>query len=189
MLEEVKISMAQDLQKYFQFSPFFADSETMSDLAWEKLQDKIENLPPTLANLLADNKTSDFVESLSQKYIQLSARGTDIARIVRDVILADIYIGDMPAQISSKLGVDQNMALEIARVIVSQLFASVIEDIKKLQLQKFGKLPGSSTLQQSPQARQNFASQNLGGQARPLQHIPGEELPETDGNIIDLRSR
>jgi hypothetical protein len=167
--------MREDLQKYFQFSPFFVDSKSMSDLDWEKFQDKIDKMPPPLYNLLVDDKTSRFIEALIQKYIQINTRGPEIARIIRDVILADIYIGDMPAQISSKLGVDQNTALEIARAIVSQLFAPVIEDIKKLQLQKFGKLPGSSTPQSSPQ--------------RPLQHIPGEDLPETGGNIIDLRSK
>ena len=168
--------MAQDNQKYFQFSPFFIDSTLMSDLDWDKLQDKIDKLPIVLGNILTSYKTSEFIEMLAQKYVQLGVQWSDIARIVRDVVLADIYIGDMPAQISSKLGVDQNTALEIARAIVSQLFAPVIEDIKKLQLQKFGKLPGSSAPQQSPQAR-------------PPQHIPGEELPETGGNIIDLRNQ
>ncbi len=148
----------------------------MSDLDWDKLQDKIDKLPIVLGNILTSYKTSEFIEMLAQKYVQLGVQWSDIARIVRDVVLADIYIGDMPAQISSKLGVDQNTALEIARAIVSQLFAPVIEDIKKLQLQKFGKLPGSSAPQQSPQAR-------------PPQHIPGEELPETGGNIIDLRNQ
>jgi len=148
----------------------------MSDLDWDKLQDKIDKLPIVLGNILTSYKTSEFIEMLAQKYVQLGVQWSDIARIVRDVVLADIYIGDMPAQISSKLGVDQNTALEIARAIVSQLFAPVIEDIKKLQLQKFGKLPGSSAPQQSPQAR-------------PPQHKPGEELPETGGNIIDLRNQ
>lgn len=148
----------------------------MSNLDWEKLQDKIDVLPQSLANLLTDSKISAFIESLTQKYIQLSVQGPYIARIIRDVILADIYIGDMPAQISSKLGIDQNTALGIARAIVSQLFAPVIEEIKKLQLQKFGKLPGSS-VPQPPQ------------QTRPPQRIAGEELPETGGNIIDLRSK
>jgi len=165
--------MPQDLQKYFQFSPFFVDSASMPDLDWERLQNKIDQLPPTLANLLTSNKTSEFIGTLAQKYIQLSVRGSDIARIIRDVILSDVYIGDMPAQISSKLGVEQNTAVETARAVVSQLFAPVIEEIKKLQLQKFGKLPGSSTSQQPSIPRP----------------VPGAELPETGGNIIDLRNQ
>ncbi len=166
--------MAQDIQNYFQFSPFFTDSTSMSDLDWDKLQDKIDKLPLVLGNILTSYKTSEFIEMLAQKYVQLSAQGPNIARIIRDVILADTYIGDMPAQISSKLGVDQNTALEIARAIVSQLFAPVIEDIKKLQMQKFGKLPGARASTQQPTAPQK---------------VPGEDLPESGGNIIDLRNK
>jgi hypothetical protein len=163
------------LPDFFNLSPYFVDNLGTPGFNWEKFQDKIDALSENLYGLLVDEKTADFVRSLTRRYAQLSVQGPDIARIIRDVILTDIYIGDMPAQISSKLGVDQNMALEIARAIVSQLFAPVIEEIKKLQLQKFGKLPGSSVSQPFPQ--------------RPPQHIPGEELPETGGNIIDLRSR
>lgn len=171
--------MAQDIQKYFQFSPFFTDSTSMSDLDWDELQDKIDKLPPVLSNILTSYKTSEFIENLTLRYSQSSKQGSDVARIIRDVVLADIYVGDVPAQISSKLEIDQNMALEIARAIVSQLFAPVIEDIKKLQLQKFGKLPGSSTSQQTTPS----------GQPKPPQQIIGEELPETGGNIINLRSK
>jgi hypothetical protein len=89
--------------------------------------------------------------------------------------MAEIFIGDMPTQISSKLGIDQGAALEIARAIVSRLFAPAIDDIKRLQLQKFGKLPGSSAQQTS--------------QTKAPQPVPGEDLPETGGNIIDLRSK
>ena len=168
--------MATSTQQDFLLSPYWVDGLGTPGLGWEKFQDKIDTLSKNLYDILIDEKTTDFVKSLIQKYAQLNAQGPDVARIIRDVVLADVYIGDMPAEISKRLGVDQNLALEISRAIVSQLFAPVIEDIKKLQLQKFGKLPGSSTLQPSPQAR-------------PPQHIPGEELPETGGNIIDLRSK
>lgn len=131
-------------------------------------------LPQALGRVLTSFSTAEFIEEKLGAAFKLSDnQKNDIARIIRDIILADIYIGDMPAQISSKLGIDQNVATEIARAIVSQLFALVIDDIKKLQLQKFGKLPSSN--QQQP--------------ARSPQHIPGEELPETGGNIIDLRDK
>ncbi len=177
----------ENIKKYMRFSPYFVvDPSPLSDLALDKFEEKIEKLSPLMKDILMSPQSSRFIEKTVTSRNLSEIQGQDIARIIRDVIVADIYIGDMPAQISSKLGVDQNAATEIARAIVSQLFAPVIEDIKKLQLQKFGKLPGSSAPQQP---RQNFAPQNLGGQARPPQHIPGEELPETGGNIIDLRNQ
>jgi hypothetical protein len=164
--------MATSAQQDFLLSPYWVDGLGTSGFDWEKFQDKIDALSENLYNLLIDEATSTFIKMLTQKYAQLSIQGSDIARIIRDVILTDVYIGDMPAQISSKLGIDQNTALEMARAIVSQLFAPVIDDIKKLQLQKFGKLPSSS--QQQPTIPQK---------------VPGEELPETGGNIIDLRGQ
>jgi len=156
----------------FGLSPYFVDGSSTPGFGWERFQDKIDALPENLYGLLVDEKTVDFIGSLTRRYAQLSVQGPDIARIIRDVILTDVYIGDMPSEVSKKLGVDQNMALEIARTVVSQLFAPVIEDIKKLQFQRFGKLPGSS-------APQSTAPQK----------VPGEDLPETGGNIIDLRSK
>ncbi len=166
----------QQISEGFSLSPYFIDDSKTPGFDWEGFQDKIDTLPENLYGLLVDEKTAYFIGSLTRSHAQLNVRGSDIARIIRDVVLADIYIGDLPAQISSKLGVDQNAALEIARTVVSQLFAPVIDDIKKLQLQKFGKLPSSSAPQQSTQPRLP-------------QHIPGEELPETGGNIIDLRNK
>ncbi len=173
----------ENIKKYMRFSPYFVtDSLPLNDLALDKFEEKVEKLSPSAKDILMSPQSSRFIEKIVASKNLSEVQGQDIARIVRDVILADIYIGDMPAEISKRLGIDPGTALEIARAIVSQLFAPVIEDIKKLQLQKFRKLPGSN--QQQP--RQNFAPQNLGGQA---QYIPGEELPETGGNIIDLRNQ
>lgn len=157
-------------------TPYDVDIGSLNHNDLEEFISRTLMLSQTLDRVLTNFSTAEFIEEKLGTVFKLNSnQKRDVVRIIRDVILTDIYIGDMPAQISSKLGVDQNMALEIARAIVSQLFAPVIEEIKKLQLQKFGKLPGSSVSQPFPQ--------------RPPQHIPGEELPETGGNIIDLRSR
>ncbi len=165
--------MATSAQQGFLLSPYWVDGLGTPSFDWEKYQDKIDILSGNLYDTLVSGDTLVLIESIVKKYSLSPTQGSDVARCVRDVILTDIYIGDMPAQISSKLGVDQNVAVEIARAIVSQLFAPVIDEIKKLQLQKFGKLPGSSTPQQ-PSAQ------------RP---VLGADLPETGGNIIDLRNQ
>ncbi len=155
-------------------TPYDVDIGSLSPPDLEEFISRTLALPQILGRILTNFSTAEFIEDKLGTVFGLTGnQKKEIARIVRDVILADIYIGDMPAQISSKLGVDQNTATEIARAIVSQLFAPVIEDIKKLQLQKFGKLPGSSAPQQPSVPRP----------------VPGAELPETGGNIIDLRSK
>ena len=179
--------MPIDLQKYFQFSPLFVGSETMSDLDWERLNTKIDKLPQTLADFLADSKTPGLLDSLTQKYIQLSAQGPDVARLIRDVVIADVFIGDMPQELSRRLGIDQQLAREVANQIVSQLFTPVLEDLKKLHREKFpGRLPAKPATQQVPGDRFQVSGQS--GQAQP-QKYQGEELPESGGNIIDLRNK
>lgn len=166
--------MPIDLQKYFQFTPLFVDSVLMSDLDWERLNMKIDKLPQTLADFLVDAGIPEFIDLLTQKYIRLSVRGPDVARLIRDVVIGDIFIGDMPQELSRRLGIDPATAREIANQIVSQLFTPILEDLKKVHNERYpGRLPtkAATTLPQEPR------------------HYQGEDLPESGGNIIDLRSR
>lgn len=171
--------MGGNLQKYFQFSPFFVDSASISDLDWEKLQNKIDQLPSALANLLTENKTAQFIEMLTQKYAVLNMRGPDIARLIRDIVIGDVFVGDMPQELARRLGIDLATAREIANQIASELFAPVLEDIKKVQMAKFpGRLPTKPVSPPPIPPRQNDEQ---------AQKYPGEDLPESGGNIIDLR--
>ena len=177
--------MPLDLQKYFELSPFFTGAEKMPDLVWEKFNEKVGDLPTALADLLVDAGTSSFIQSLTQKYVQLSVQGPDVARVIRDIIIGDVFIGDMPQELSKRLGVDQQLAREIVNQIVSHLFTPVIEDLKKLHNEKYpGRLPNKPTTPLEPEA----ANGNLPITGQAPQHYPGEELPESGGNIIDLRN-
>ena len=61
----------------------------------------------------------------------------ELTRIVRDVLLGDLFIGDTSATISQKLNMDPQTAQQIRDKIVKELFAPAIEDIKKIQREKF----------------------------------------------------
>jgi hypothetical protein len=165
--------MSENINKIY--DPVEVDDEYFSanEEEQEAFYSKVKTLPSRVIDILFGLDTADIIKKICTAANLNTQQSAELSRLIRKVLIADIYIGDMPAQISLKLGVDQNTALEIARTIVSQLFAPAIEDIKKLQLQKFGKLPGQSIPQQ----------------VKPPQQIPGEDLPETGGNIIDLRNQ
>jgi hypothetical protein len=173
--------MTLSINEHLSLSPYFVDNDKAPNFNWERFQDKIEEVPEVLFGVMVDDVTSEFVKSLTQSYLPLRALGSDIARIIRDVILVDIYIGDMPAQISSRLGIDANTAKEVAKQIVSRVFMPVMEDLKKVQMAKFGKWPVP--------ARQNFAPQNLGGQAGQNQQLPQQTEPQIYGDTVDLRNK
>lgn len=194
-------------QKYLQYSPFFVDTAEMSDLDWEKLNKKIDKMPQSLADFLVDAKVSEFMELLTQKYIQLSVQGSDIARLIRDVVIADVFIGDMPQELSRRLGIDQTVAREVTNLIVSQLFAPVLEDLKKVHRERFpGRLPvkpqeqgmesrvqgsGQNWQAPPPHAYPSYKTSDEESKASEgaAKHYQGENLPESGGNIIDLRTK
>ncbi len=174
-------------QQDFKLSPYWVDGINALNFDWGKFQDKIDSISDDLFNLLVDETTSEFINKVGQTYAQINPRIADLSRIIRDTILADIYIGDLPSEISNRLGVDPNTGREIANQIVSQLFTPTLDDIKKLQAAKF---PGR--INQQPPTPQQSVPMPTDRPPVPLppQHkIIGEDLPETGGNIIDLRNQ
>lgn len=180
-------------RQYFQYSPFFVDSAGVPDLVWEKLNAKIDKLPQALADLLVDAKVSEFIQSLTQKYIQLSVQGADVARLIRDVVIADVFLGDMPQEIQRRLGLDPATAREVANLIVSQVFAPVLEELKQVHRARFpNRVQGTGDRVQGSQQVPSVQGPGFSTQGHPHQphqeHYQGEELPESGGNIINLRN-
>jgi|SRR3989338_127502 len=91
-------------------------------------------LPESVRNIMMDSSTAEFVgENLSSTYNLTAEQGTEITRIIRDILLGDAPLNSMPSLISSKLDTDQETSSQIANKIVNELFSPAIEDIKKLQ--------------------------------------------------------
>lgn len=162
------------------FSPYFVD---LNESDQDRYFDRFDALPEKLLDLLLDEKTYNIVQSLNMEYLKVGPSNPEISKLIREVVLADTYIGDMPGQISSRLGIDANTAREVAKQIVSQLFAPAMEDLKKVQTAKFGKWPVP--------ARPNFPPQNSGGQAgqtsQTVSQPPRQTEPRIYGNTVDLR--
>ncbi|MBI2062642.1 MAG: hypothetical protein HYT61_00105 [Candidatus Yanofskybacteria bacterium] len=159
-------------------SPYSVDGMQTPGFNYGLFQDKLDNLPTNLVDFLLDSSVPDFIMNLTQKHVQLSIRGPDIARLIRDIVIGDVFVGDMPQELSRRLGTDLATSREIANQIASQLFTPILEDIKKVQMVKFpGKLPAKPVSQPAPQVKPTET------------HYQGEELPESGGNIIDLRSK
>jgi hypothetical protein len=175
-----------------QISPYYVDGLDTPGFDYERFQDKLDALPTSLLDLLTDAPAMEFVQSLTQKYVSLSVQGPDVARIIRDVVIGDTFIGDLPQNITRRLGIDPNAAREVANLIVSRLLQPVLEDIKKVQATKF-----PSRVSQRPSAPVSGIQQPRVVPPPPprppaipsQRNYPGQDLPETGGNIIDLRNK
>src|SRR3989344_6811428 len=104
---------------------------------WDIFANKFIKLPLKVKDVMTSATTDYYLEFLSKKVGLDQNQSSDLSRIVRDVLLADAFLGDFPALISSKLGVDMNTANQIAQKIVAELFVPAIEDIKNIQREKF----------------------------------------------------
>ena len=99
---------------------------------------RVLSLPESAQNIMVDLSTAEFIEeNLGQAFGLSADQKTELTRIIRDILLADAFLGDFPALVSSKLGVEMNTANQIAQKIVAELFVPAIEDIKNIQREKF----------------------------------------------------
>jgi len=149
------------------YSPFRVDLQTTDPLDWDKFLKKINTLPVSIKNTLTDADTVEFIIMISEDFDLSDEQSSNLSRIVRDILLADEFLGDFPRLISSKLGVDMNIANQVANKIASELFAPAIEDIKNMQREKFK--------DRIAQAKSNQAQQ------------PPPNIEQ--GNVINLRDR
>ncbi|MDP3954136.1 MAG: hypothetical protein Q8Q06_01815 [bacterium] len=145
--------------KFIQFSPFFVYDPKLTAESRVKFSEDIERLPQPLKDLLLSDGTAEAIESFGKNNNISEEQTEEISKIIRDVIMAYLYIGDMPSQIAVQAGVDQAKARDIANQIVNQLFKPVLTDLKNIQKEKFGqkmasqeKIPtsGSSTMPPPP---------------------------------------
>ena len=74
---------------------------------FEEYTKKVTPLSASVKNVLMDDSTTNFVEEdLGSTFGLNLEQKTEVLRIVRDILLGDLFIGDMVVTISKKLAVD-----------------------------------------------------------------------------------
>lgn len=147
-------------------SPFdlFPEKEFSS---YESYVNYVSTLPKPVRSLLVGSTTAEFIEDILRPQFNLSDSQVTVATaIIRDVLLANLFIGEMLGALTDEAGLDPQNAKKMSDMIVGQLFAPAIEDIKKLQ-------------------RENFADR-LGGGAAPQPPRPVSAQPQSS-QTINLR--
>lgn len=161
-----------NLDQYLNFSPFFSEPEGLDDSGRLALRARISALPISLQDLLVDYQTAEIIETVTNRFGFGEEQIRNLVTTIRSVIVADVYIGTLISALENGLKIPREQAREIANTVVDQLFKPALSDIKEVQRQKFGHL--------MPQA--------AGGKTPPVK-APGADLPETGGNIINLRDK
>jgi len=160
-------------------TPFSVDLFSPSgENFFEEYTKKIAPVSVPIKNILMDSSTTDFVENLGQAFILSLEQKNDVLRIIRDILLGDLSAGDMTVTIAKKLTISQQTAQQIRDKIVKELFAPAIEDIKKIQREKFPDRVGQGSV--------NTTRPTMSQPPAPPQMKNGP--PINQSNVIDLRN-
>ena len=134
------------------YDPYDAYLNDVGDdrFRYGQFSDKIKNLSENFQDFIFDTATGDFIKDRISLALGLNQdQSKETAKIVMDLVLADLYLGNVVGEIQSRLGVDGIKAKTIAGLIIAQLFAPILEDLKKMHLEKFAKNIPLQSQQQS----------------------------------------
>ncbi len=162
-------------------TPFSVDLFSSDEQGFfEKYTRKVFSLPTSIKDILMDTSTTDFIEEHLGSVFGLNLeQKTWVTRVIRDVLLGDLFIGDMITAIAQKLNIDSQVAQQIMGKIINELFATAIEDIKKIQREKFPDRVGHGNVTTNP------------ANAMPRPPTPPQMKngpPVNQNNIVDLRN-
>ncbi len=150
------------------YNPYLIDFDKYKQkhVIFESFTNKLHLLSKSILSIILDINTQDLLKILSEDDSLSNAQSADLTRIVRDILLGDIYIGDMPSLIQLKLQISLHQAQEISSRIVSELFKPAIDDIKKMQLTKFKDriLQGTKKEPTEAQRKERTIQQQISGE-------------------------
>jgi len=125
------------LYQYFTASPLFAGFNDFGGNDRKIFMAEYASMSSSLKNYLSSTETAASIATVGSNYRLEDNQVYRMAATIRELITGKIFIKDFPVTLSSKLGVDDLKAGEIANKIISQSFGPIIEDVKRIQRNKF----------------------------------------------------
>ena len=122
---------------YFVASPMYAGFGDLNTPERILFLDSIYRISLNLRNYLTSGDTVELIFSIGKEYNFEDGKISQLSMLVRELLVGKIFIKDFPTTISSKLGIDDIKAGEIANKIISKSFGPIIEDVKRIQRSKF----------------------------------------------------
>ena len=130
------------------YSPYYVDSDNQRDL--DILLERTFSLGDSSRHVLLSADTPCFIQTLGLIFDLSENQSSNLSRIVRDIILGDTFIGNMTTEIEKRLNLPPETAQQIRNKIINELFAPAIEDIKKVQREKFANKIGNQLQTPAP---------------------------------------
>src|SRR3989344_2387947 len=114
---------------------YFAQHEEEQNQFYQQLK----TLPGSIPGVLFGMETATIIEKISQEKKLNQRQSEEFSRLIRKILTAEVYLGNIVQELKNKLSVTEETAKELANDLISQLFDESLEDIKKLHVEKFGR--------------------------------------------------
>src|SRR3989344_921547 len=99
---------------------------------------KVLKLPQNIQNIFRNFSTAEYItDNLALSFGLNVSQTEELTRILKDVLLADLFWGDFPKTISARLQIAPDTAIQIVKAITDGLLMPALEDIKAMQKEKF----------------------------------------------------
>ncbi len=125
------------IYQYFLASPYFAGFGNFENIERKMFLSTFDQLSMPLRDFLSSDETVYKITALSQNYNLEDDQVAELASTIRELVVGKVFIKDFPTLISSKLGIDNTKAEEMANKLISKSFGPIIEDVKRIQRSKF----------------------------------------------------
>src|SRR3989344_7501992 len=137
------------------YNPYDAYLNDMGDnrFRYNQFNDKIKGLSEKFQDFIFDTVPADFIKDRVSMPLGLNQnQSKETAKIVMDLILSNLYLGNIVGEVQNRLGVDDQKAKTIAVLVVAELFTPILDDLKKMHIEKFAKNSPPPQIQNNPPA-------------------------------------
>jgi len=161
-------------RQYLQFSPYFAQQDI------EKTDDRIkflksfDNLPQPIKDLLTSLDTTEKITNAGKTFGLDEFDTESLSFAIRKIATGEVFIGNGVELIADETGLPPERAKSVLGLVVNEIFAPALEDIKKIQTSKFPQRFGAP-IQAQPQV--------------PPPVKQPEPAQNDNPNVINLRNR
>lgn len=108
---------------------------------YNEFHNKLKQLPNNFLDFVFSTGLGDFIKDKISIPLSLNQnQSKELAMVVLELILKDIYLGNIVGGIQNRLRVEDQKAKIIAGLIVAELFAPILDELKKKHIDKFAKM-------------------------------------------------
>lgn len=134
------------------YNPYDVYTDQIKDdqIKYLEFHNKLKRSLDSILDFVFNTAPADFIKDRISIPLSLNEnQSKEIAKIVMEIIITDFYLGDIVRQIKQRVFVDEQKAKTIAGLIVAELFAPILEELKKKHIEKFAKNMPLQSPQQS----------------------------------------